>query len=141
MRLAALILAAFLLVGCSPWVVKVEPVSLTLDRGPIVKKAIRVPEGDLEHLAQAEGKVIGRMAVDVNTGWALTGGLEEVHEKAGLPRTRGDAPLSRRKTRPPSLAAPHSRGCARMFIDTGVSGHYLGLHGEEVGPAAHAGRP
>lgn len=82
MKLPALVLATLLLSGCSPWVVSFEPASLTQERRQIVKKALRVPEGDLPALAEADGVVIGQLTLDVNTGWALTGGLEEVHEKA-----------------------------------------------------------
>ena len=101
MRLPALLLALALLPGCAPWVVKFEPVSLTQERDPLVKKALRVPEADLAPLADAGGVLIGRMAVDVNQGWALTGGLDEVHEKAQEAAAEKGATCSRGSTPAP----------------------------------------
>lgn len=78
----AIVLATLWLAGCSPWVVNYEPRSLRQSDYRIAKEALLIPPGDLEALAAAGGEPQGTLYVGANEGWVLTGGLEEVHEKA-----------------------------------------------------------
>lgn len=77
-----LVLLPLLCVGCSPWEIKYEPRSVRQSDDRLARKALRIGVDDLQTLADADGKPIGTLDVDVAAGWALTGGIDEVHEKA-----------------------------------------------------------